>query len=255
MRFKQTWVAAIALCIAAPAAFGNVITVMPSKDNSLMEDASGNISGGASQQLFLGRLGTNGGTLKRRVAMAFDLSAIPSNAQITQVSLVMTLFKGSGGATPVELHRLTKNWGEGTSSGGPQGGLSTPGSATWIHNFFSTSTWSNPGGDFDTVSSAVQIASDSFSTPTPTWDSSTSGNQQMRNDVQQWVINPTSNFGWLLIGDEVNISTAKEFASRESSFGQPALTVTFNVPEPGALGALGLIAFAALMRHRRGHLR
>jgi hypothetical protein len=248
MRFKWAWVAIIAFASCfAPGARGDVLTVLPSKDNSLLEDPAGTLSGGASSALFLGRLGSNGSNLKRRAVMAFNLSAIPTNAVVTQVSLTLTLLKGNGGDTPVELHRLTQNWGEGTSSGGPQGGPSTPGSATWIHTSYSGALWNNPGGDFDPTASATQVVG-SFGAPV--WDSTASGNLRVANDVQGWISNPASNFGWLLKGDEVNISTAKEFASRESSFGQPSLTVTYTVPEPGTIGVIGVLALAGLGTRR-----
>jgi len=241
MRFKWAWavVSAIA-CGFAPGARGDVLTVFPSKDNSLLEDPSGSVSGGGSSTIFLGRLGPSGGNLKRRAVMAFDLSAIPTNAVVTRVALTLTLLKGNGGDTPVELHRLTQNWGEGTSNGGPQGAPSTPGSATWIHTSFSGATWTNAGGDFDPATSATQMVGTTFSTPV--WDSTASGNLRVVNDAQGWVSNPASNFGWILTGDEVNTSTAKEFGSRELSFGQPTLTVTYSVPEPGTIAVVGMIA-------------
>jgi hypothetical protein len=248
MRFKWAWVVVSAIaCGFAPGARGDVLTVLPSKDSSLLEDPSGSVSGGASSALYLGRLGANGGNLKRRAVMAFDLSSIPTNAVVTQVSLTLTLLKGNGGDTPVTLHRLTQNWGEGTSSGGPQGALSTPGSATWIHTSYSGAFWTNPGGDFDPTTSATQVVG-SFGAPV--WDSTTSGNQRVVNDAQGWVSNPASNFGWILLGDEVNTSTAKEFGSRELSFGQPTLTVTYSVPEPGTLGVIGIMTLMGLGTRR-----
>jgi hypothetical protein len=50
-------------------------------------------------------------------------------------------------------------------------------------------------------------------------------------DVQSWVDNPSSNFGWLLLGNEASAPTAKSFDSRESGNG-PVLVVTFNAPIP-----------------------
>ena len=252
MRCKWAWVAIISVaCGVAPGVRGDVLTVFPNKDNSLLEDPAGSVSGGASSAVYLGRLGSSGGNLKRRAVMAFDLSAIPSNAVVTQVSLSLTLLKGNGGDTPVALHRLTKNWGEGSSSGGPQGGLSTPGSATWIHTFYSGSFWTSPGGDFDAATSGSQLVG-GFGAPV--WDSGASGNQRMVNDAQGWVSNPANNFGWILIGDEVNTSTAKEIASKETGFGLPALTVTYTVPEPGTIAVVSIVGIAGLGM-RRGRQR
>src|SRR3954452_23118393 len=61
MQLQRAWVAVIGIaCGIAPGALGDVITVFPSKDNSLFEDPSGNLSGGVSSAIFLGRLGGNG---------------------------------------------------------------------------------------------------------------------------------------------------------------------------------------------------
>ena len=252
MRSKWAWatVAVIAgACSFAPRALADTFTAFPNKDNSLLEDfpLAGGVSGGSSTAIFLGRLGPNGSNLRRRAVMSFDLSGIPTNAVVNKVSLTLTLLKGNGGDTPVALHRLTKSWGEGTSNGGPQGAPSTPGSATWIHTSYSGSFWTNAGGDFDATTSGSQLVG-SFGAPV--WDSSVAGNQRMVTDAQAWVSNPSNNFGWILIGDEVNTSTAKEIASRESSFGQPTLSITYSVPEPGALGLVSLIALAGLRRRR-----
>jgi hypothetical protein len=44
-----------------------------------------------------------------------------------------------------------------------------------------------------------------------TWSSN-----RMKKDVQSWVEQPETNFGWLLIGDERNPRTVVAFASREA---------------------------------------
>ena len=243
MRFSSVWVAAIGLCLMSPTAFATLMTFTPSKDNSLFEDSNGALSGGASASIFLGRLGSNGGNLRRRGAIAFDLSTIPTNAVISGVSLTMSLVRGNGGNTPVELHRFTQNWGEGTSNGGPQGAPSTPNDVTWLHTFYNGGFWTNEGGDFDPALSSSQLVG---SSGTVTW----TGTPQMLADVQGWVNNPASNFGWILIGNEVSTSTAKEFSSKEGSTA-PSLSVTFSVPEPGMTGGIVVGLICGLGRRRR----
>ena len=49
-------------------------------------------------------------------------------------------------------------------------------------------------------------------------------------DVQAWLDNPASNFGWLVLGDETAIATAKRFDTRESA-SPPMLTIEF-IPGP-----------------------
>ena len=45
-------------------------------------------------------------------------------------------------------------------------------------------------------------------------------------DVQGWLDNPASNFGWLMLGDESTNLTAKRFDTREST-SPPVLAITY----------------------------
>jgi hypothetical protein len=51
--------------------------------------------------------------------------------------------------------------------------------------------------------------------------------------VQGWVEEPETNFGWILIGDEVTRATSKRFSSREDPIvaNRPQLTVNFTPPD------------------------
>jgi len=65
-------------------------------------------------------------------------------------------------------------------------------------------------------------------------------------DVQNWVNNPSTNFGWLMkYENEDDIGTARNFFSREAfdvNF-QPTLTIDFTaVPEPSSCVILGAVA-------------
>ena len=51
-------------------------------------------------------------------------------------------------------------------------------------------------------------------------------------DVQAWVSNPASNFGWVIRGNEITAGSAQRFNSRENSSNPPQLTVTYQVPTP-----------------------
>ena len=49
-------------------------------------------------------------------------------------------------------------------------------------------------------------------------------------DVQSWVSNPASNFGWVIRGNEITAGSAQRFNTRENSSNPPQLTVTYQVP-------------------------
>jgi hypothetical protein len=97
------------------------------------------------------------------------------------------------------------------------------GDATWLHTFFDTTFWSNPGADFLGTVSATQSVSD---TGFYTWGSTS----QMVADVQDWLDNPATNFGWLVLGDESGPATAKRFDSRQNPVeaNRPVLTVAYS---------------------------
>ena len=51
-------------------------------------------------------------------------------------------------------------------------------------------------------------------------------------DVQSWLDNPATNFGWLVLGDEsMMMMTAKRFDTRESN-NPPVLTIQYHAARP-----------------------
>ena len=49
-------------------------------------------------------------------------------------------------------------------------------------------------------------------------------------DVQAWVSNSASNFGWVILADEITTHSAQRLDSREHTTHPPQLTVTYQVP-------------------------
>jgi len=205
-----------------------ITNIFPSKDNTLYEfdPAEGDHSNGAGFHFFAGENGT--GELRRGV-LAFDIAGrIPGGSTIIAVSLSMNMSMTPAGAITVELHKLLADWGEGTSHapmGEGDGAPATPNDATWRHRFFDTIFWTTQGGDFSATVSASQsvgpIGQYTWSSP------------QMVADVQLWLDNPASNFGWLVLGDESAVATAKRFDTRESA-SPPVLTIQYvrTMPSP-----------------------
>jgi hypothetical protein len=203
------------------------VTLSPSKDNTLYEDAAGSLSNGAGQHFFAGN--TSAGSVRRGV-IAFDIAGnVPAGATINSVTLTLHMSRTSED-TPqtVALHKLLADWGEGTSDApGNEGSgvAATPGDATWLHRFFDTDDWAAPGGDFaQTASASIPVAGMNNYTwgPTP----------EMTAEVQGWLDDPSSNFGWLLKGNEEADGTAKRFESKENKVpkNHPVLTVEFTPP-------------------------
>src|SRR5262249_14232383 len=163
-------------------------TLSASKDNTLYETATGNLSNGAGIGFIVGR-GANANN-RRRGVVAFDLSSIPANAIITDARLRLFMgFTNDTAARTFNVHRLLGNWGEATSdapNNEPAGANSTTNDATWIHRFFSAQLWTTAGGDF----SATVSASASAATATGTVEWTSAG---LAADVQAWVTSPATN--------------------------------------------------------------
>lgn len=208
-----------------------VLELEPIKDNSIYGESEN--SNGAGTSLFAGR--TQPGNI-RRALLAFDLSTLPAGAVVSSVTLTLTLQQTrDAGARTFTLHRLSENWGEGTSTGtggGGAGGSPTTGDATWNFAFYNGTDWGVAGGAFEAVVSADWA----IGKTTGPVSISTAG---LAADVAFWRSNPGLNFGWLLrdgnddgsSGTPAN-QTARRFGSRESTSAtvRPLLRIEYTLP-------------------------
>jgi hypothetical protein len=183
-------------CAGVRSASAAIIIINPSKDNTLYE--YGSTEGDHSNALGLHFFsGVNSMSERRRGVLAFDIAGnIPPGLTITAVSLSKNVSRVPiDTAYTIELHRLLANWGEGTSQATGEEGTEAP--AT-----LNDATWRHPIGQY-------------------MWSSA-----QMVADVQSWLDNPASNFGWLVLGDESTNTTTKRFDTRQSA-SPPMLTIHY----------------------------
>src|SRR5688500_2760364 len=82
-------------------ASGDTVQLIPSKDNTLYENATGSLSNGAGPTLYAGKTGQNNAYLLRRAVLAFELSAIPVGSTINRASLTVRLTRAPGGTGSV----------------------------------------------------------------------------------------------------------------------------------------------------------
>jgi hypothetical protein len=223
---RRTCALAAASLLMCATAMADTLTLNPVADNTLIQDAAGALSAGASYNVYSGRVGSNGSGTFRRALIRFDVSAIPPGSIVTSVQLRMYMSQGQGGTRSHSLHRMSASWGEaGSFSFGGAGAPAQAGDATWIHRSWPGTPWATPGGDFVAAASATQSVS---GIAWYTWGSTGA----LVADVQSWVSDPTQNFGWMLRGDESQERTSKRFDSRQSSnpSTKPQLIVTFTPP-------------------------
>ena len=199
----------------------------PSKDNTLYQYVAedGDLSNALGTHFFAGE--TAMAELRRGV-VAFDIAGnIPPGSTILGVTLSLNMSRTAlSDSRTIELRKMLADWGEGTSQASGDEGIgapATPNDATWRHRFFDTVFWTAEGGDFSATVSASQSVGP---VGVYTWSSS-----QMRVDVQSWLDDPANNFGWLVLGDESEILTAKRFDTRESTI-PPVLTIIYRPAGP-----------------------
>lgn len=241
-RCHREWVslalgAALIVLTWPQAAVASVVVLTPVKDNTLIENPEGNRSAGFAPYIFVGRTANvdpkTGDPLNqlRRGLLAFDVAGtIPAGATITSATLRMFVEEAADGSGPrvASVHRVLADWGEaGSGGGGPGGGQGSPaqpGDATWLHRFYDTDFWDTPGGDFTLLPSAVSFVDrkELFHR----WESTPA----LVADVQSWLDAPSSDFGWVIIGDESTPKTPKRYTSDEGdSELRPVLTVIYTL--------------------------
>ncbi len=188
------------------AAWPETAYIDATQDNTLYQSPGGLYSNGMGPFIVVGQTQD---LLVRRALVAFkDLDAIPSGATVVSVKLHLFLAEEPIDPTNVDLHRVTSDWGEDDSVDGPgetDGANAEPGDATWIHTFYSLQKWLKAGGDF------IPQASDSQLVSRQGWYTFGS-TDAMVADVQGWVDDPGSRFGWILLGNELTGGTRLESA-------------------------------------------
>ena len=212
---------------ATPTAAGPVtVEIGPTKDTTIYDEAT--LSNGSGEWIFAGKT-RRGAT--RRALIVFDVAGeIPAGATIMEATLRLFVAQTTALDEPVALHSLLKDWGEGASDAEANEGrgiAAEPGDATWEGTGIGDAKWTTAGGDFEaepTASILVGARGSSFD-----WGPDAA----LTAEVQRWLDDPASNFGWILVGNESSSRTAKRFDSRENFSGfpeplPPVLTVTYS---------------------------
>jgi len=241
------------------AARAETVVVEARQDATLIESEDGGLANGSGPALFVGRNNASSNAV-RRALLAFDVAAVvPDGAWVTAVALELEVTPSNHVPVALGLHRVLSPWSEGPSSASGGGGAAAePGDATWLHATYDSVFWTDAGGDFEPIPSAVT----SVGEPGRYVWSSTSA---LVADVQGWLDDPASSFGWILIGGEDTRQSARSLASRESPdvAARPRLLVDYETRcdafdlAPGALGICRAYceALACARPDRRGSPR
>lgn len=222
-------VAAVIAATLTVGATADTVSLNPVKDNTLYESLTGDLSNGAGPHIYAGQTFSSA---FRRAVLEFDVaSAVPPGSTVDSATLVLHLSSGPP-LTPdrtIRVHRVLTEWGEGTSDAGSPGGggaAATTDDATWVHTYYNTAAWTAPGGDYEgTPSTQLSVP---WTGTYQTWPSTS----RTVDDVQLWLDSPADNHGWMLIGVETELQTARRFDSRDNLNPdvRPVLEIDFTPP-------------------------
>jgi len=248
---KHAVLAVLALGMVCGPASADVVVIGAVQDATLYSE-SDTTANGAGANMFSGN--TDSGN-QRRALLVFDVDGnVPAGATIDSATLQLYVNRSQiAGSRTVEVHRALTPWTEGPSNpSGQEGGGDTAafGDVTWRYTSYDPADvagspqWMNLGGDFSgTVSAQATVGAGGT---TPTWSSA-----QLIADVQAWLDDPTSNYGWLLKDVSNSVSgTAKRYGSHENNKVEqrPQLTIVFTTAQitgaccdAGASGSCGIV--------------
>jgi hypothetical protein len=233
MRLTRALLSWFVLVLAALMGRAEVTNLVAIADTTLREANPDNNLGGMAYV----PVGTTSVGTKNRALFKFDVSVIPTNACIASATLKLISSFASTSGVDYNLHRLLKDWGEGGLSGGGGGTMTlgapaTNGCATWKARFHSSDLWSETG---------AQAGTDFVSEASATVAISTTGSTNgffsigVLEDVQRWVSDPGTNFGWILMqANEALSGVARRMGSREDPARAPVLAIQYVLPVSGA---------------------
>ena len=230
----------VGLTTQARTSFSDEITITASQDNVIYSESDSSYGEGKCLQVGRPTVSSQFHPMIRRPLIRFDLSSIPQGSNIVSARLTLFRLQPGGPGSQLRVYRLLQDWGEGSSGASDlctarprqNGRAPTESSSTWNYSFYGARTvWHTqegaplPGGNFRSS------YSDSEATFTFIVFAKLESSG-ITSDVADWVRDPTSNHGWILLGDEVNRGTGMRFASRQDTIPlhAPSLTVFFIRP-------------------------
>ncbi|MDB6110648.1 MAG: hypothetical protein JWR69_2398 [Pedosphaera sp.] len=217
--------------------FASFIILYPSADTTLSENYPSNNFGGLR---FVNAGTTQNRTMNRGLFQFGIAASLPAGSRIQAASLILEvthLPEADYAFADFGLHRVLKPWGEGsgvTGASAPGAGVGRPAitnEANWFDRFaFTTNSWATlvgaPTNDYMPETSSIQTIYGLGDSPY-TFVSTA----RMIADVQQWLDDPQTNFGWMLKPEaEETPFTARRFASREDPDFPPQLELYYVAP-------------------------
>lgn len=217
-------------------ATGETISLKPVADTSIFAAAPRNNLGASASMA----VGSNAKNQPGRGLLRFDVAAaLPPGAVVTRASLAFSVMKDPPAPenSTFEVHRMLVAWTEGQGPGN-LGRAAVVGETSWTNRIHPDVPWSAPGGtpgiDFATNASAVvsMLNEGRYEMEAP----------GLGEDVQTWINDPSSNFGWMLKNNlEGTAQTARRVATREDPDNAATLTIDYTLPLLPTLERWGIV--------------
>ena len=156
-----------------------------------------------------------------RGLMKFDVSSIaPANVTVTRAYVKFYVYNTWGTSVTVTAHAVDSAWTEGTGS--CAGNVVTD--VTW--NSTGSAAWTAAGADFGATAASNSIM------VTPAMEGSFINLNLNTSMVQSWISDPSTNNGFILVGDNESSDSAVTFSSSErvSTSTRPALVIEYTLP-------------------------
>ncbi|PIS05201.1 MAG: hypothetical protein COT81_02585 [Candidatus Buchananbacteria bacterium CG10_big_fil_rev_8_21_14_0_10_42_9] len=162
-----------------------------------------------------------------------DVSDIPSNAIVTNATLYLEHDHSSDSSLhssteSIPVHEILSGndawWPEGAGDGTATANANEP---TWSHKEYNTVAW---GGSAGMATAGTDYNSTPIGTlPVATTD--TTITLDLTDEVQGWVLDPSTNYGIIMRFDSLTSNTSVQFHSSEGTDGsRPYLEVDYYIP-------------------------
>jgi len=187
--------------------------------DTYIRDSAPTSNFGTANPILVGIAGTPVSPPQQRCLFRFSLDSLPAGAVISSANLRLIAVAGPREAYDFDLNRLLVNW--------------TEDGATWNARLPGT-PWTTAGAagtDFVATPSATAVLSPVSVEPVTNNFSS----PNMVADLQLWLDDPGTNFGWILHVAGGQPGSGRKLASREDTVFKPVLTVEYTVsgtPDP-----------------------
>lgn len=162
-----------------------------------------------------------------RGLVQWDLSSIPTNAVVNSVSITLKYDGASqSGTLTISAYKVLRDWGEGTKTLT----AAASGESDWTDAKHSVDAWGTAGCDNTTTDRSSTAEASKLVTTGADWTFSPS-----LLTVQNWVNNPSTNYGLVIRGDEGAGTNYIYFYTDDQSGSEPQITVKYNENFPSGI--------------------